>query len=72
MTVGFGVAAGVAGVRGATTATEGGLEMAGWEEVESRCSRSCCCSNIFSRATLHLMRVGRGTLCVGVYVGVSE
>ena len=30
----------------------------GWEEVESRCSR---CSN-FSRACLHLMRVGRGTL----------
>ena len=47
-------------------ATEGGLEGGGWEEVESRCSRSCCCSNIFSSAVLHLMRVGRGTLGIKV------
>lgn len=32
------------------------------EEGWSMFSRSCCCSNIFSRAVLHLMRVGRGTL----------
>ena len=60
-------------VAGGAGATEGGLEGGGCEEVESRCSRSCCCSNIFSRAVLHLMRVGRGTLwgvvCVCVCVG---
>ena len=45
-------------------ATEGGFEGGGWEESDSSCSRSrsCCCSNIFSRADLHLMRVGSGTL----------
>lgn len=48
---------GGAGV-GAAEEIEGG----GWEEVESRCSRSCCCSNIFSRAVLHLISVCRGTL----------
>ena len=39
-----------------------GVEGGGWEEVESSCSRICCCSDIFSRAVLHLMSVGRGTL----------
>ena len=49
------------GGRGAGV-TDGGFEGGGWEEVESRCSRNCCCSNIFSSAVLHLMRVGSGTL----------
>ena len=59
----FVIAAVVVGGRG-VGATEGGLEGGGWEEVESSCSLSCCCSNIFSRATLHLIRVCRGTLRV--------
>ena len=63
---------GVAGGWGVGAATEGGLEGGGWEEVESRCSRSCCCSNIFSRAVLHLMRVGRGTLWGQGKWGVRE
>lgn len=49
-----------AGGTGAGRAVVGG---GGCEEEGSMLiSRSCCCSNIFSRAVLHLMRVGRGTL----------
>ena len=44
--------------------TEGG----GWEAEEEAESRCFCCSNIFSRAVLHLMRVGRGTLCSNAHV----
>ena len=53
---------GVGGSWPGVGATEGGFEGGGCVEVESNCSRSCCCSNIFSRAVLHLMRVGSGTL----------